>query len=158
MRKNSVRLWILFAVILCLMPRAASATGGESGEQLQEVMEEQKRFEEVLLAQARVNAYGGQFTRHEMQTLLEITGWEADDIEIALEIAWCESRFSPYAVGDGGRSVGLFQLNYDTWYRYAGYYGHQYHDAVVNALVAKKVWEYDRQRYGKPHQWSCYRC
>lgn len=143
-------------VILCLIPRVVSASGGESEEQLSEVMEEQKRFEEVLFAQARVNAYGGQFTRREMEILLEVTGWENKDIETALEIAWCESRFSPYAVGDSGRSVGLFQLNYDTWYRYAGFEGYPYHDAVVNALVAKKVWEYDIQKYGKPHQWHCY--
>lgn len=125
--------------------------------QLQEVMEEQKLFEEVLLAQARVDSEGGQFTRREMEILLHVTGWKEEDIDIALQIAWCESRFSPYALGDGGQSVGLFQLNYGTWYRYAGFYGAPYHDAVINALVAKKVWEYDRQKYGRPYQWSCYR-
>lgn len=71
----------------------------------------------------------------------------------ACAVAWCESRFDPHAVGDGGRSLGWFQL----WTGWAAWYGVQVDalfDPATNAAVARAVFEY-RGRWGGAGGWTC---
>ncbi len=68
-------------------------------------------------------------------------------------IAWCESRWRADAVGDGGNSVGMFQV-WTGWFRAAGENLDHWSDPVVNARVAKYVREV-RGHFGGRGGWSC---
>lgn len=71
----------------------------------------------------------------------------------ACAVAWCESSFDPHAVGDGGRSLGWFQL----WTGWAAWYGVQVDalfDPATNAAVARAVFEH-RGRWGGAGGWTC---
>ncbi len=106
-------------------------------------------------AQERVNRYGGQFTGTEMVSVLIVAGWPHELLEDAMRVAWCESRWSPYARGDGGNSVGIFQLH-NGWFGYAGEDPANWGSAEVNARVAYSVYRYDISRgYTEWKQWSC---
>lgn len=101
----------------------------------------------------RVQALGGSLSEADMDALLEATGWPAEWREEAKAIAWCESRFRPWAVGDGGNSLGLWQLWYG-WARPAGYEPDQLYDPVVNSRTALYV-RTTRGRWGGGGGWSC---
>lgn len=100
-------------------------------------------------------ADGGALTEAQMIELLREAGapeeWHAD----MLAIAWCESRYRPGAIGDGGNSLGLYQLN-TMWFGYAGEDIDQWADPAVNTRTALAVARYDLSR-GQPlwTQWSC---
>lgn len=95
-------------------------------------------------------------TEADMRAILTATGWPVELHDQALTIAWCESRYRPGAVGDGGNSLGLFQLNKDTWFTYAGEDPEQWADPLVNARVAWATYQYDIGRGYVPwKQWSC---
>jgi len=71
----------------------------------------------------------------------------------ACAVAWCESRFDPHAVGDGGASLGLFQL----WTGWASWYGisvDALFDPATNAAVARAVYDH-RGRWGGAGGWTC---
>lgn len=102
-------------------------------------------------AVARVAAYGGRLTQPEMDAVLRLAGWPPDAIDAAAAVAWCESRYSPRAVGDGGSSLGVFQL-WVGWFPWAGVDPDQWADPVTNAAVARMVWERDLRTW---RQWSC---
>lgn len=110
----------------------------------------------VAGAVARTRAHGGALTEAEMRAVLAEAGWPAGLHDEALRVAWCESRWSPYAVGDGGNSRGLFQLNVATWFAYAGEGPEMWADPLTNARVAWAVMGYDAGRgYERWRQWSC---
>lgn len=110
----------------------------------------------VAAATGRVRELGGSLTEAEMRAVLAEAGWPRELHEAALAVAWCESRWSPYAHGDGGASLGLFQLNVETWFRYAGEDPAQWADPVVSARVAWATYQYDLGRGYEPwRQWSC---
>lgn len=111
----------------------------------------------VEIATVRTAAYGGQLTEAEMVAVLREAGWEEWAIPEALGISWCESRWSPFASGDGGVSLGLFQMGiarpgWDGWFRYFGVDESLAYDAVTNARVARWAWE--RSGWSP---WSCAR-
>lgn len=109
----------------------------------------------VTAAAGRVRALGGSLSEAEMRAVLTLAGWPAELHDEALAISWCESRWSPYAVGDGGNSLGLFQLN-GMWFPYAGEDGTRWADPLVNARTAYAVYQYDIGRGYVPwKQWSC---
>ena len=103
----------------------------------------------VEAATARVNAEGGQLTREEMIAVLRAAGAPEEWIPDMLTIAWCESHYSPGAVGDSGNSLGLFQL----WSGWAQP-GEDLFDALTNARVAVRVRDI-RGRFGGGGGWSC---
>lgn len=110
----------------------------------------------VEAATARVSAEGGQLTRDEMFAVLRDTGWPEGIISEALAVSWCESKWSPYASGDSGRSRGLFQLNVATWFSYAGADPELWADPLTNARVAWLTYQYDLGRgYAPWTQWTC---
>ena len=110
----------------------------------------------VEAATVRVASQGGQLTEAEMRALLAEAGWPAELIPQALAVSWCESKWSPGAIGDSGRSVGLFQVNAATWFPYAGEDASQWADPLVNARVAWRTYQYDIGRgYESWRQWSC---
>lgn len=111
----------------------------------------------VERAQRRIAARGGQLDRAELDAALALAGWPEEAREEAAKVAWCESRWSPRAVGDAGSSLGLFQL-WSGWFDWAGVAVENWHDPVVNALVARLVYERDVARGRDPwSQWSCRR-
>ena len=107
-------------------------------------------------AAGRVRALGGSLSEAEMRAVLTVAGWPEELLAEALTVAYCESKWSPYAVGDGGHSLGAFQLNKDTWFTYAGEDPAQWADPLVNARVAWAAYNYDISRGYVPwKQWSC---
>lgn len=105
-----------------------------------------ERFEAKPLIAASVS---GQLTEAEMRALLAEAGAPAEWIAPMLTIAWCESKYSPGAVGDSGNSLGLFQL-WAGWF----YGGEDPYDPLTNARVAVRVREI-RGRFGGGGGWSC---
>ena len=103
----------------------------------------------ALAAVQRVRAEGGSFTEEEARAVLVYAGVPAPWLEPLLAIAWCESRWSPAAVGDNGRSHGWFQM-WSGWARG----GEDLYDPVTAAQVAVRVRE-SRGRFGGPGGWSC---
>ena len=100
-------------------------------------------------ATGRVRAFGGSLSEAEMDALLEVTGWPVEWRVEAKAIAWCESKWSPGAVGDGGNSLGLFQM-WTGWFRD----GEDPFGPATNARVALRVREI-RGRWGGGGGWSC---
>jgi hypothetical protein len=94
-------------------------------------------------------APGAALTREQMYEVLRRAGWPPEEWERARAVAWCESRWRPDAVGDGGDSLGLFQL-WGGWFAWAGVSAEQWADPVVNAAVALRVWE--------THGWEEWAC
>jgi hypothetical protein len=68
-------------------------------------------------------------------------------------IAWCESRWRSDAIGDGGSSVGMWQV-WRGWFAPAGIDGEAWADPVSNARVALHVRQV-RGRFGGRGGWSC---
>ncbi|MCX7618273.1 transglycosylase SLT domain-containing protein [Tepidiforma sp.] len=105
-------------------------------------------------ARRRTAAHGGQLTRAELDAVLELAGWPEAARAEAAAVAWCESRWSPGAVGDGGSSLGLFQL-WSGWFGWAGEPSDAWMDPLVNAKVALAVYQRDLVRGDGWRQWSC---
>lgn len=112
-------------------------------------------IEAIVTAAAvgRVRALGGSLSEAEMRAVLTLAGWPAELHDEALAISWCESRWSPYAVGDGGNSLGLFQL-WRGWWPSAGEHLDLWADPLVNARVALHARQ-ARGRWGGGGGWSC---
>jgi len=78
--------------------------------------------------------------------------WGADANQL-LRVAWCESRYNPYAVNARSGAAGLFQFMPSTWAANsvrAGYAGASVFDPVANANTAAFMF-----RNGQAWQWSC---
>jgi len=78
--------------------------------------------------------------------------WGADPDQL-LRVAWCESRYNPYALNARSGAAGLFQFMPATWAANsvrAGYAGANVFDAVANANTAAYMF-----RNGQAAQWSC---
>lgn len=74
------------------------------------------------------------------------------DVELALDIADCESRYNPKATGvnkDGTRDRGVFQIN-EYWHKNIS--DECAYDAECNIRYAISL-----LNQGKAHLWSCYR-
>jgi len=90
-----------------------------------------------------------QLTEGQVRAVLAEAGvpeeWHAD----LVAIGWCESKWSPGAIGDGGASLGLWQL-WTGWFRE----GEEPRDPVTNARVAGRV-RAQRGRFGGGGGWTC---
>lgn len=76
--------------------------------------------------------------------------WGLDEARM-LRVAWCESKYDPYAVGDGGRSVGVFQFQAALWSETPqGRAGLDRRNAAANIEAAMWGWA-----TGKRSHWSC---
>ncbi len=78
--------------------------------------------------------------------------WGADPNQL-LRVAWCESRYNPYAVNARSGAAGLFQFMPATWAANsvrAGYGGASVFDAVANANTAAYMFS-----LGQAYQWTC---
>lgn len=96
-----------------------------------------------------------QLSQQEMRFALAMAGWPEELHEQALSVSWQESRWSPEAVGDGGRSLGLFQLNAATWAPYCGVPAEWLLEPLTNAWCALRVYEYEQARgYPAWSNWS----
>ncbi|QFG02175.1 lytic transglycosylase domain-containing protein [Tepidiforma bonchosmolovskayae] len=104
--------------------------------------------------QPEATPWPAQLTEAQMREVLRLAGWPAELVDEALAVSWCESRWSPGAVGDGGSSLGLFQL-WGGWFAAVGLPLERWDDPVVNATAALRVLEL-RGRWGGPGGWSCW--
>lgn len=78
--------------------------------------------------------------------------WGADPNQL-LRVAWCESRYNPFAYNARSGASGLFQFMPTTWAANsvrAGYAGASVFDAVANANTAAFMFS-----RGQAYQWSC---
>ena len=112
-----------------------------------------QQTDQSLNAQPR----GGQnqLDSDQIRQLLAEVGTPPEWIEPFVAIAWCESKYSPGAVGDSGRSLGMWQLAH-LWFAHAGEDITRWADPDVNARVALSVARYSIARGRSPwEQWSC---
>ena len=125
-------------------------------------------------ATVRAASYGGSLTEAEMIAVLYSAGWPEELHRRALEVSYCESRWSPAGAGDisnhpeqKGRALsrGLFQMGvsgyrwvrdewvwWNGWFLYFGIDESLANDPVTNATVA--LWAYQRSGWAP---WSCAR-
>jgi hypothetical protein len=87
-----------------------------------------------------------------VRQLLRDAGAPESWVEALVAIAYAESRWSPGAVGDGGNSLGLYQL-WTGWFAAAGEDLAQWADPAVSTRVALYV-RSQRGRFGGPGGWS----
>ena len=90
----------------------------------------------------------GQLSEGQIRQLLAEIGTPPEWIDALVAIAWAESRWSSGAIGDGGNSLGLFQL-WTGWFRA----DEDPFDPATNARVSIRV----RQalgRFGGAGGWS----
>jgi hypothetical protein len=104
--------------------------------------------------QPEATPWPAQLTEAQMREVLRLAGWPDELADEALAVAWCESRWSPGAVGDGGSSLGLFQL-WGGWFGAVGLPLERWADPVVNAAAALRVLE-RRGGWGGAGGWSCW--
>lgn len=101
------------------------------------------------MSMGSMGSVGASLTGDEMDRLYAYVGvpveWRAD----LKAIAWCESQWRFYAVGDSGNSLGGHQL----WHGWA-LAGEDLMDPVTNTWVAMRVREI-RGRFGGPGGWAC---
>ena len=90
-----------------------------------------------------------QLTEAQLIYILLEVGWPPDWIPEGLLIVWCESKYSPGAIGDGGNSLGLFQL-WTGWFLA----GEDPFNPYTNAAVALRVRQ-ARGRFGGAGGWTC---
>ena len=118
--------------VLLLLPRMASSDQRqkESNNQVQGLLESKKsplaRVEQIIVEAA---------IRHEI------------DSSRFLAVAKCESSLLPDVVGDGGHSVGLFQINLPS------------HPYVTKELASDPYWasEWSAKKFKEnPRIWTCY--
>ena len=83
------------------------------------------------------------FTSEE-RIIFEVFG---EDAEVAIRIAKAESGLNCRAVGDSGKSIGLFQINKVHWHKYGNLY-----DCRENARAA-----YDIYKASFWYPWSVYK-
>lgn len=89
----------------------------------------------------------------EMEAVLAAAGVPGEWWDDFRAIAWCESSWRRDAVGDGGMSLGIWQL-WRGWFPRADLDITHWADPVTNARTALYVREV-RGRYGGPGGWTC---
>lgn len=100
-----------------------------------------------------VQARLASFQNEDVRSIMSLAGVPAEWWPEFEAIAWCESRWRPDAIGDGGSSVGMWQL-WRGWFHSAGFDGEAWSDPVVNARTALYV-RLVRGRFGGRGGWSC---
>lgn len=100
-------------------------------------------------------------TTQEARYTLALAGWPTEHIDDGLSVAYCESKFEPDRVGDGGLALGLFQIH-PLWLDWASdrfdISDIDRLDPVQNARLAWLIFsEYDRERWEPwpSGQWTC---
>lgn len=71
-----------------------------------------------------------------------------------LTVAYCESGYKQYAVGDGGRAIGIFQYHEPTFNSYSRLLGEEldYYSAHDQAKLTAFIWtEYPNEK----RAWTC---
>lgn len=98
-----------------------------------------------------------QLTEEQMRAVLWAAGWPPELHHQALSVAWCESKFQPRALGDGGKAVSIWQVHRSPWGSYTGSNPEQWRtDPIAAARAAYAVYLYDVDRGYEPWtQWSC---
>lgn len=117
----------------------------------------------VVAAEHLESEWPAQLSRDDLERVYDLAGVPVEWREPLAQISWCESRWRPGAVGDGGASLGLHQINWETWFPYSLRLGlveesdsRRWSDPVTNTKVALGVVRYDDWRgYPRWKQWTC---
>ena len=95
-----------------------------------------------------------QLTEIQIEAILTESGWPLELLWEAKSVAKGESNWRPTAIGDGGNSLGLFQL-WTGWFGYCKEEIAHWMNPLVNSRVAWCVYNYDINRGQEPwSQWT----
>ena len=74
-----------------------------------------------------------------------------NDVDLLLDLAYCESRYDPYALGNNGTSIdrGLFQIN--------DYFQKQVKTECSMDVGCSTRWTINKLKQGGHNLWSCYK-
>lgn len=119
---------------------------------------------DVFAAEHMEIEWPAQLSREELERVYELAGVPVEWREEASAVA-CghgnvrfpsgESNCRPMAVGDAGNSLGLFQLNAETWAPYCGVAADELFDPVINARCAVSILRYEERRgYDRWSNWT----
>lgn len=82
-------------------------------------------------------------------------GGYGEEEDFAVAVAWCESKFKPWEIGDNGNAFGLYQIwrRWHGWRRPPSWWdGGSWADPRENALLALEI-----RRASGWGPWSCAR-
>ena len=99
-----------------------------------------------------------QLNESEARLVLLAAGWDLAVHDQAIDVLYCESSGFPARVGDGGNSLGLFQIQWTptTWpgWRHApgfeSFHNVNLVNPIDNALIARLIYE--------QHGWEPWTC
>lgn len=83
------------------------------------------------------------------------------DYDILVTVVYCEAYHSPgyidiHAEGDGGLSLGIWQIRRQPWFDYFGFEG-SWRDPVELSQLAWQIILYDIAKNQLGQQWTCWR-
>ena len=106
-------------------------------------------FDVILTEVIREHAYQPFWRWADMQPDQPVR-WEWASIRSVLRaVMRCESRFDPWAVGDKGRSRGLWQIHHG--------YNPTVSDSEAFGIRSSTRWAVQRILRGEGYKWSCFR-
>jgi len=106
-------------------------------------------FDRVLTETIHENGYVGHWRWNDMQPFQPVR-WEWASIRSVLRaVMRCESRMDPWAVGDKGKSRGLWQIH-------SGY-NPTVSDSEAFGIRSSTRWAVQRILRGEGYKWSCFR-
>jgi hypothetical protein len=125
----------IFFLALFLAPCVYARTNDEIREELV-VIARERAFNSRL--QREANRLGVAWDRSRIYAVRLVLLVFGDESRTALAVAKAESGLRCGAVGDGGRSIGLFQINEAHWGRWSR---DSLFDCEVNIKAAYQIWE-----------------
>ena len=106
-------------------------------------------FDRVLTETIHENGYAGHWRWNDMQPFQPVR-WEWASVQTVLRaVMRCESRFDPWAVGDKGKSRGLWQIH-------SGF-NPTVADEEAFGVRSSTRWAVQRILRGEGYKWSCFR-
>lgn len=113
----------------------------------------------LLAAMFALTDSTGQLTKEEARRSLELAGWDQALHREALSVMACESSWITDRTGDGGDSVGLFQIQWTpkTWVGWRSAPGMERlknknpYNPITNSKIALVIYK----NYGGWSAWTC---
>jgi len=106
-------------------------------------------FDHILTEVVRQNGYAGHWRWNDMQPDQPVR-WEGASVQTVLRaVMRCESRFDPWAIGDKGKSRGLWQIHRG--------YNPTVTDEEAFGVRSSTRWAVQRILRGEGYKWSCFR-
>lgn len=103
----------------------------------------------VLIASQIANAWSVDNPAHIEEYIYYLSAKEQINVSKVLAIARCESKINKDAIGDNGKSFGVFQIHLPS------------HPTITKEQALNPwfniSWSIDRMKEGKWKMWSCYK-